>query len=115
MKKIYVEMPPISRAKAERALRSKKNDQIIDALIRLALHDREWKWVQKKCLQFLSHEDPWVRGAAATALGHLARIHKILDLETVLPPLQSLSADTEMGDKARDALDDIKQFVGFAA
>jgi len=107
----YEEMPPISHAAAEKALKSKNNSDIIRALIRLAMNDSEWRWVQKRCLPFLRHTDPWVRGAAATSLGHLARIHRRLDMDVVIPELERLAIDPEMGGKARDAMDDIRNYI----
>lgn len=111
MKKKYEEMPPISRAEAEKAFKSNKTDDITRTLIRLALNDADWRWVQGHCLSFLKHKDRWVRGAAAISLGHLARIHGQLDLAVVKPELERLSADPGMAERAQDALDDIQAYV----
>lgn len=107
----YEAMPPISRVAAMRALKSKNKSGIIRALIRLALNDPEWRWVQERCVAFLGHKDAWVRGAAATSLGHLARIHRRLDIKLVKSQLERLADDPKMGDKARDALDDIGSYI----
>ncbi|MDE2510198.1 MAG: hypothetical protein KGL74_03660 [Elusimicrobia bacterium] len=112
MKRTYEEMPPISRAEAAKAFKSDKTDDIVRALIRLALNDSDWRWVQGHCLSFLKHKDRWVRGAAAISLGHLARIHGQLDLDVVIPELERLSTDPKMDGKAQDALDDIRTHVG---
>lgn len=104
-------MPPISRAEAEKAFKSDKRDDVVRALIRLALNDPDWRMVQAHCLTFLKHTDRWVRGAAAISLGHLARIHGQLDLATVKPALEGLRDDADLDGKAQDALEDIKTYV----
>jgi len=111
MKRTYEEMPPISRSEAERAFASGNTDDIVRALIRLALNDPDWNWVQARCLTFLQHKDRWVRRAAATSLGHLARIHGRLNLDTVKPQLERLVNDPEMEGAAEDALDDIRHHI----
>jgi hypothetical protein len=54
-----------------------------------------------------------MRGLAATCLGHVARIHKRLDLDLVLGALVPLKSDPVIGGYVRDALDDIKFFLRF--
>lgn len=108
----YEEMPPISRAKAAAAFKSNERGEMTRAIIRLALHDSDWRWVQGQCLLLLKHPDRWVRGAAAISLGHLARIHKRLDLALVKPELERLVGDPGMDGKAQDALDDIETYIG---
>lgn len=88
---------PIGRKDAETAFRSGKVEAICDALVRLAYHDSDWRFVQGRCLEFLKHENPDVRGLAATCLGHLARIHGTLDLQFVKPLLTALVVDSEFG------------------
>jgi hypothetical protein len=53
-----------------------------------------------------------VRGMSALCLGHLARIHRQLDLDRVLPILHGLEADQDIGWRVGDALDDIESFLG---
>lgn len=48
---------------------------------------------------------------AATCLGHLARIHKNLDLGLVLPKLLPLKGDAAIGPLVEDALQDIRFFL----
>ena len=108
----YQNIPPITRTEAEEALASENRDVICNALVSLALHDPDWHWVQEHCLRLATHRDPWVKGAAAISLGHLARIHRILDLEPVLRVLGDLSNDSEVAGIAEDALADIRFFIG---
>jgi hypothetical protein len=108
----YKEPQPISRDAASRVFETGSPEEICDALIGVTFHDPDWRWVQDRCLEFLSHESPDVRGLAATCLGHIARIHRALDQDAVVPALQRLRADPEVGGRAEDALDDIRLFLG---
>jgi hypothetical protein len=108
----YEAMHPISRAEAERMAASGDANAICRAIISLALFDDDWRWVQDWCLQLAADERPRVRGCAATSLGHLARINGVLDLDRVIPVLEELTDDHEVGGLAEDALADIHMFIG---
>ncbi len=114
MKPIYQEPERISREKAERILSSGSPTEICDALVGLAYHEPDWRWVQGQCLRFLGHPDEQVRGLAATCLGHVARIHGRVDKQLVVPALQRLLTDPEIGGRAEDALGDIRMFASNA-
>jgi hypothetical protein len=75
----------MGRPELEVLLESGKQSAIIEALLIAAYYDPDWRWVQGVCLRFLDDTDVWVKTNAATCLGHIARIHKNLDLELVLP------------------------------
>jgi hypothetical protein len=62
--------------------------------------------------RFLQHEDPWVRGIAATCVCHVARLHRDLDTATIVPLLERLKDDPSTSGKAQDALDDIGVYIG---
>jgi hypothetical protein len=108
---LYREVSPITRENAERAFASGNRERICDTLISLAYHDPEWRWVQGHCLHFAKNDSWEVRAIAATCLGHLARIHKILDLEFVLPVLRDLLINPKTKEYADDALNDIMIFL----
>ena len=57
------------------------------------------------------HAHPAVTGLAVTSLGHIARIHRQLDLDKVLPVLEKLRSDPEIGGRVEDALDDIRKYL----
>jgi hypothetical protein len=86
---------------------------ISQTLVALALHDADWKKVEKYCLEFLEHPDAGVRAVAATCIGHLARIHKTLDLDIVLPALYRHLSDPGqwVAGNADNALSDIEIFM----
>jgi hypothetical protein len=101
------------REEIEILLRSNDKKDIQDALLSAAYYDPEWKWVQGQCLAFTHHSDQNVRWVAATCLGHLARIHRQLDLELVLPRLTEMRTDPTVKAGADDALEDISFFLKF--
>jgi hypothetical protein len=109
---LYQEALPISREDAETAFSSGASERICDALTRVTFNESDWRWVQEKCLHFINSSYPDVRGLAVTCLGHLARIHRKLDLKKVLPLLKNLQNDTEVSGRVEDAFDDIETFVG---
>jgi hypothetical protein len=110
MKKLtYHEPHPISREEAESAFASGDSKEIAHALVNAAFHDADWRWVQEKCLNLARSEMAAVRQIAVTCLGHVACIHRKLDLDRVLPVLDELSRDPEV--IIEDALDDILMFM----
>lgn len=105
------DVKPITQTEAEAGLASGMPDKICDALIRITYHDPDWRWVQDTCIELANHSDPQVSGLAVTCLGHLARIHGVLDLEKVLPTLRKLRAHPKISGRVADALDDIKMYL----
>jgi hypothetical protein len=104
----------MTREEAYSAFATNEPELICSALVAIALHDSDWRWAQDRCLQFARHPDAAIRQIAATCIGHVARIHQRLDLETVTPVLHQLLADTELyvSGCAEDAIDDIETFMG---
>lgn len=107
----FQEVTPISREQALTAFASNKVEAICDALIRITYHDPDWRWVQEQCVSFAEFPDVDVRGLAVTCLGHLARIHRRLNLKEVLPMLKSLLNNPDIAPRVADTLDDIKMFM----
>jgi hypothetical protein len=102
---------PLLRADAEEKLRSADSTSRVDALLALAFYDSDWRWVQDRCLSMLDDPHVDVRAMAALCFGHLARIHRQLDLDRVIPALKAVLDTPVVGAKARDALDDIEVFI----
>lgn len=111
----YHEVAPITRERAKAALASQDPATIAHALLSITYHDPDWRWVQEICLRFTEDEDATIRGMAVTCIGHLARIHGVLDEEAVLPVLVRLTKDAAIGGRAYDALDDVHIFLRRAA
>jgi len=107
----YHAVLPISRGEAESAFATDDADRIIDALLSVTYYDPDWRWVQGWCLRLAKSPSVWVRRTAVTCLGHLARIHGILDMHIVQPVLDGLAKDPEVSGAVEDAWDDIEQFL----
>jgi hypothetical protein len=102
-----------SRSEIETLLRSSEGTEIADALLSAAYYDPDWKWVQDQCMTFSRHQDKNVRCVSAVCFGHLARIHRQLDLEPVLQRLVEMKSDPPATSAANDAIEDIKLFLRF--
>jgi hypothetical protein len=105
----------VERSRKELEVLLRSNDELVisSALLSAAYYDPDWKWVQEQCLTFSHHPASTVRWNAATCFGHLARIHRQLDLEVVLQRLVELRADPLVKSSAEDALDDIRFHMKF--
>jgi len=108
----YEEIDPISRSDAMVALGSAKPRDICKALVRLAFHDPDLRWVQSLCIELTEHSTVEVQSTAILCLGHLARIHWALDLEKVVPLLIDLRKNPLLSGRVDDAMDDIEIFLG---
>ena len=107
----YEDVAPISRTDADLSFSGGEVDQICDALVRVAYHDPDWRWVQSQCVRLSRHDDPDVRGLDVTCFGNIARIHGVLDLDVVTPVLRDLRSDPQMGGRVGDVWDDIEVFL----
>ena len=107
----YHEIFPMGRPELESLIASGNESAIIEALLSAAYHEPDWRWVQGLCLRFLDHTDVAVKSNAATCLGHIARIHKNLDLDLVLPKFAASQARCRNRARVEDALEDIRFFL----
>lgn len=110
----YEELAPIERSDAAAELASNDWERVSVALLRLSLYDPDPVWLEDTVLPYTRHGHSWVRGVAATCLGHVARIHGRLNLEKCLPAIRELLDNDETKGNAEDALDDIEMFIGGA-
>lgn len=101
----------VTREEVEQAFATGEADALTRVLISMAFHEPDADWAQERCLVALEHPSAVVRGLAATCLGHLARIHRRLDLGRVRPRLEAMRADPLAGKRADDALVDIERYL----
>ena len=109
----YREVPAFERRAALAALDSGDVDRMVDALLGLALHDPDWKWIQDLCIRYSGHPHANVRGIAVLSFGHVARIHGKLETDRVLPILRRALQDPDplVRGQAHSALADVQFFV----
>jgi len=107
----YQNIFPIDKASAENIFSSNDVEKICYAMVAIAFHEQDWKWVQDKCLHFLTSANPQISGLAATCLGHIARIHGQIEKGKVIPLLQSRLSNTNIAGRIEDALSDIEMFT----
>ena len=108
---IYEDPAELADAEIREDLASGDPGRIIRALFSVALYGDDPQGGLTHVLAFVDHADVGVRRTASTCIGHLARIHRTLDLERAIPALRLLLADPETEGYADDALGDISIFV----
>lgn len=107
----YERIPEMTREEALALLKAADGLSRSRALLSLALYDPDWRWVQNLSLALIEDPHSDLKGTAALALAHLARIHRTLDLDVVLPALERLKNDKNIGGRVEDALSDIEIYV----
>ncbi len=114
-KRRYEEIEPIDRERALAALQGGDTRKRCHALLALSMHDPDWRFVQELALGILqAGDEPEVVATAVQALGNLARIHGQLDLERVLPVLQTLdTSHPYVAGDLNDAYDDFEIYLRF--
>src|SRR5437016_10260227 len=102
----YEQVKPIDKTRAKKLLANGDREAICRTLVSVAMFESDRRWAQSQCLEYARHDDSFVRGVAATCLGHLARIHGVIDEDEVVPVLRQLlrDSDPDTRGKAQDAL-----------
>lgn len=107
----YESLDPATRSELTRQLVSNDPETVSRALYTAAKWEEDWKWVQDQCLKRLTSPDLSVRWAAATCLGNLAFLRRPLEVEVVVPALETAVQDASIADPARFSLSMVRQFV----
>jgi hypothetical protein len=98
-------------AEAMKAIESEDSAAGARAMVSLAYFWKSREQLEQLYVELLGHPKCAIRGVAATCLGHVARIHRRIDREFVVPALTRLKSDPEVGGCAEDALEDIETFA----
>lgn len=107
----YHEVNPLPRHHLEQVFQHGDPEEVPPALVGAAFHNSDWNWVQGWCLHFATSPYATLRMIAAICIGHIARIHGTLDLESCLPILEALriGPGATVRAQAEDALEDIER------
>jgi hypothetical protein len=106
----YESVPPITREELAVQLESDSPQIVANALYAATRHEEDWVWVQDQCLKALSSPEVSVRWAAATCLGDLAFLRRPLNVEAVIPALETATKDSAIADPAAFSLSMVRQF-----
>jgi len=107
----YEEPRPISQADAESSFRGTDIEAICRDLVRAAYYVPDWEWLETWCLQFARSGNVEVQQVAATCLGHIARIHRVVHTDRVVPVLRKMMAEPLLAGAAADALGDVEHYA----
>lgn len=107
----YETTKAISKLEVEAIFNKGVNHQIEKTLVSLAYHHKDWRWVQSICLFYAKNGQDSVKQTAILCFGHLARIHKQLDLNIVIPVLEELKSQNTLHGQIENTLDDIAIYI----
>ncbi|MHC8367152.1 hypothetical protein ACYZT9_15205 [Pseudomonas sp. ZT5P21] len=104
--------PSINHDEAVNLLDSGLETNIVTALISIGLNEQDRIWAQTICLKYLDSSTERVAASAITSLGHIARRHGTLDMNAVMPALDTAKKKfPALEATVADALDDIEAFI----
>jgi hypothetical protein len=102
----------MSHDEATRLLASNVETDVIAALVSIGLNEQDKTWAQTICLKHLESGTQSVAAAAITALGHVARRFGELEMQAVMPALDSVKGKfPALEATVADTLDDIEMFT----
>jgi hypothetical protein len=108
----YEGLEPLDRGDAEAAERRNDPEELYRVVISVARYG-DPSWAEDFLVRLTSHVDPTFRGNAVLGFGHLARLHRKLDLARVIPIVRAALADADLHvhGHAQSAQDDIEGFL----
>jgi hypothetical protein len=107
----YENLAPRGRAELEAMMKSGDAAVVATAVLSAALHETDRAYAERLIMESLQHQDAWVRGSAAIAASHIARVHRALSVNTIVPMIEKLLLAPHTKGKALDALDDIQLYL----
>jgi len=104
--------PSISHDEAASLFDSGLEENIVTALISIGLNEQDSAWAQAICLKHLESGTQSVAAAAIIALGHVVRRFGELEMQAVMPALDSVKGKfPALEATVADTLDDIEMFT----
>ena len=78
------------------------------ALLSLAHFDNDWRWFRTFACPLLDDRDDGARATAALCFAHLARIHRVLDLELIKLSVIRFVDDPIIRGRVKEVLGDLE-------
>lgn len=102
---------PGEKAELDHAIAHTSGVELAQAMVDATFNVDDRHWLEQRMLGLLHHQDPGIRSAAATCLGHVATFFGEADVEVVVPALEELMQDPRTRGYAQTALEDIAQLT----
>lgn len=115
--RIYGALPVWGKEDAAEILETRDPERLFLLPLSLGEYCEDGEYAQAVCLQLAQHADEQVRANAMLGLSYVARNHRVLDKELVMPVFQkALKAryeNLENFGRAENAAEDIEIFLGW--
>lgn len=108
----YEEIPFLSREEISSAISDGDVDRRCIALLSAALYQEDWRASQALCLEIMQAEEFSLKRCALIALGHIVRVHRILDLDAVNAATEKYASQKELRGYIENLSSDIRVFYG---
>src|SRR5262245_49626927 len=109
----YEAIPVLSRDEIESAILRNDLEELLYAVLSVALYSDAPVWEECVCVRLSNHEHFNVRRNAILGFGHIARIHRKLTMSIVKPLIEAALQDQNdyVRGHADDAADDVELFL----
>jgi len=109
----YKRVPIFDDKNSLKLLESEKESDQIMGLLSIVLYSGNYDFSMKKSIEFTKKKSEWIKGCGIECFGHIARIHKKIDLNNVKEILKDglKSKSKVIRGKSEDAIDDITHFL----
>jgi len=98
---------------ALKLLKSDKESDLINGLLSIVLNSGDYNLSMKKSIEFTQKESEWIVCCGIECFGHIARLHKKIDLNSVKEIIsRGLKSKSKIiAGKCESAIDDITHFL----
>jgi hypothetical protein len=108
----YEAIDPISPEDMAAALVRNNPDELLRAVLAVALHSEDCEWASSICVRLASHQHFNVRGNAILGFGHLARrFGRLAPVAQDIIETGLRDSDPYVRGHAHDAADDVRHFL----
>ena len=109
----YEKTPEFDYNSTLELLDSDKESDLINGLLSIVLNSGDYNLSMEKSIEFAMKESEWIKGCGIECFGHIARLHKKIDLDSIKGIISDgLKSDSKIiVGKSESAVDDITEFL----